>query len=205
MKAKNTTIDKLKDYKWTGHREIVSRIREEGVVCREELLGYFAEKELSAKKKYIEFIEKGVNSKENYEGGGLIRSAGGLQEVIGNKSAGIREAYDERILGGGDFVEKVYKELDEKDNRFLKINNIKALIKKVALYYGVKEDDIIETRKKSVREARNVFVYLANKHLGKTGEVIGKVLGIGSGAVSIAKEKGRQICKDREIKRKVFR
>lgn len=204
VKAGRITIDELKDYRWTGHREIISKPRETGMICREEVLRYFGEKETDAKKKYIEFVKKGISNKENYEGGGLIRSAGGMQEVLGNRSAGIREMYDERILGSGNFVERVYKKLGEKDIRLSKTKDIKTLIKKIALYYGVKEDEIIKTRKKDVRKARNVFVYFANKYFGETGENIAKVLGIGSGAVSIAKEKGRQICQDERIEKIVF-
>ena len=102
-------------------------------------------------------------------------------------------------------MESVCKELDEEDIRFSKTKDIKALIKKIALYYGVKEDKIRKTRKKDVRKARNVFVYFANKYFGETGENIAKVLGIGSGAVSIAKEKGRQICQDGMIEEVIFK
>lgn len=204
VKAGSVSIEKLKDYKWTGHREIIEKQGESDILCKEEILGYFGEKECEAKKKYIEFIIDGVENKDNYEGGGLIRSAGGVQEILRRGISGVREMYDERILGSGGFVEGVYKKLDTEDCGHLKIKDIKSLAKKVAIYYGVEEADIIETRKRAVREARNVFVYFANKYLGQSGEKIGKILGIGSGAISIAKEKGRQICKDGKIEEKIF-
>ena len=42
-------------------------------------------------------------------------------------------------------------------------------------------------------------MYLANKYLNETGVKIGKLLGVGKGAISIAKEKGRNFCKEKGI------
>jgi putative transposase len=40
-------------------------------------------------------------------GGGLIRSKGGWSQVVSARRRGEREEFDERILGGGDFVSAI--------------------------------------------------------------------------------------------------
>ncbi|MBU4304052.1 MAG: transposase [Candidatus Omnitrophica bacterium] len=190
VKAGVIDINSLYRYDWTGHREILKK-QEEGIIVREEVLGYFEKTGQKAIALYKEYIYEGLELKEDYEGGGLIRSAGGISEAIKRRPED-REMYDDRILGDGDFVDKVYNAIDEGFN--YKIKDIEALIMKIAKYYRVKEGEIIETRKKEIREARNVLVYAATKYFGESGKSIGKKLGIGIAAASIAREKGRQIC-----------
>ncbi len=53
-------------------------------------------------------------------------------------------------------------------------------------------------------ETKSILVYLASKHLNETGVKIGKLLGVGKGAISIAKEKGRNFCKEKGIEENVL-
>lgn len=195
VKAKVVNISKLSGYHWAGHRDILKK-HGEGIIAREEVLGYFGKTEQKAIAAYKEYMNDGLEQKEDYEGGGLIRSAGGFETLLEKRRIGDLQMYDERMLGDGDFVEKVYNAIEEEDNK--KIKDIETLVKNIAKYYKVKEAEIIETRKKEIREARNVLVYAATKYLGESGSSIGKKLGIGVAAASIAKEKGRCICRDRK-------
>jgi len=47
-------------------------------------------------------------------GGGLIRSLGGWSAVKALRRAGYRELSDDRILGSGEFVERIIKEAEGK-------------------------------------------------------------------------------------------
>ncbi|MFH1063261.1 MAG: transposase, partial [Candidatus Omnitrophota bacterium] len=194
VKAGVININSLNQYNWTGHRDILKKL-EEVIIAREEVLGYFGKTEQKAIALYKEFIAEGVGLKEDYEGGGLIRSAGGISEAIKRRPKDM-QMYDDRILGNGDFVDKVYNEIDEGFN--CKTKDIEGLITRIAKYYGVKRAEITETRKKEIREARNVLIYAATKYFGESGKSIGKKLGIGIAAASIAREKGRQICMEKK-------
>ncbi|MBI4707734.1 MAG: transposase [Candidatus Omnitrophica bacterium] len=194
VKAGIVDINSLYKYNWTGHRELLKK-EEEGIIAREEVLGYFGKTERKAIDSYKEYINEGIELKEDYEGGGLIRSAGEMDEAIKRRSEDY-QTYDDRILGDGEFVEKVYNTIEEKLN--YKIKDIETLIIKIAKYYKVKEAELLETRKKGTREARSVLVYMAIKYLGESGKSIGKKLGIGIAAASISREKGRQICTEKE-------
>jgi putative transposase len=50
----------------------------------------------------------------NLMGGGLIRSIGGWFSVKALRRSGDRELSDDRILGSGEFVERIIKEADAK-------------------------------------------------------------------------------------------
>ena len=47
-------------------------------------------------------------------GGGLIRTLGGWSAVKAMRLSGDRELTDDRILGSGDFVERIIKEAEDK-------------------------------------------------------------------------------------------
>ena len=205
-KKVNNRVSDLLEYEWTGHRDIMeNRNKEERIIEREEVLGYFGQREGKAKNEYLKYIEEGIGEKRDYSGGGLIKSAGGLQNLLYRKKDE-REMYDDRILGSGLFVEEVYKREEEEESIKMKsgIRDIRELIDRISAYYGVEKEEIINTRKKEVREIRSVLVYLASKYLKESGEKLGKLLGIGSGAISITKEKGRILCREKGLEKQIL-
>ena len=72
----------------------------------EDILLHFAETKRVAMKRYREFVEKGIKqgTREDLQGGGLVRSAGGDMAGLLGRKAEEREKGDARILGSGDFV-----------------------------------------------------------------------------------------------------
>ena len=81
VKADMITYGRLKNYKWTGHMELMDG-GEKGLIKRNEVLEFFGRTEGKAKSAYEEFIKEGLNSKEDFMGGGLIRSMGGIKAVL---------------------------------------------------------------------------------------------------------------------------
>ena len=199
VRVKKVEINKLPGYKWTSHKEMINKQKKEDkLIEAEEVLGYFGKRRKEAIARYVEYVREGKELREDYGGGGLIRRAGGIKEILKRK-AEERELYDERILGSGGFVEETLRRMEQEEDKYPKIRNIEELIGRISRYYGIEVEEIIETRKKKVREARSVLVYLASKYLKETGVKIGKLLGVGKGAISIAKEKGRNFCKEKGI------
>ena len=68
-------------------------------------------------------MQAGLNQGQLPEltGGGLVRSKGGWSQVLSVRRSGRKEEFDERILGGGDFVDAILKEAEEKTTRQLKL------------------------------------------------------------------------------------
>ncbi len=186
VKANIIHIDRLNKYKWTGHKELMGNATE-GIIERKEVLGFFGNRQHQAREKYIEFVKEGVGVKEDYDGGGLIRSAGGISELT-KRRFDEKEMYDDRILGDGDFVEQVYAQLDKEDQ--IKLKNEEELLNKISRFYGQKKEDIIARPTKGVRVARNVYLYLGNKYLSKNVTELGRQLGIKQPAASMGLEKG---------------
>lgn len=73
---------------------------------------WFGKKEGEAKNAYRNYVEKGIAKGRRPElvGGGLIRSLGGWSAVKALRRSGDRELSDGRILGRGEFVERIIKE-----------------------------------------------------------------------------------------------
>lgn len=108
-------MSELANYKWCGHGALMGRFKNEGQDC-DGVLSWFGKKEGAARKAYQQYMHEGTTQGRRPElvGGGLIRSHGGWSQVISMNRQGRRELSDERILGGGSFVENILKEADEK-------------------------------------------------------------------------------------------
>jgi len=108
-------INELERYPYCGHGVVMGR-REASWQDGEYVLGWFGRREREARETYREFVREGIalGRRPELVGGGLIRSVGGWSEVFSLRRQGVRERTDERILGSGDFVERVLKEADEK-------------------------------------------------------------------------------------------
>lgn len=82
----------------------------------------------------LDFVEAGIakGNRPDLVGGGLMRSLGGWSEVVSQRRHGDRDVTDERILGSGDFVQRLLKEAEtrQKDHFFAsqRQQNIRELI-----------------------------------------------------------------------------
>ena len=109
------SLDKLDRYRWSGHGVLMGRVNNEWQ-DRDYVLKWFGKKEAAAKKAYRNYVQKGIDQgrKPELVGGGLIRSLGGWSAVKALRRSGDRELSDDRILGSGEFVERIIKEAEAK-------------------------------------------------------------------------------------------
>jgi len=105
----------LDRYPWCGHSVVMGRVKNK-FQDRDYVLSWFGGKEGEARKAYRKHIKEGVADGKRPElvGGGLLRSQGGWSQVMSMRRQGNRELYDERILGNGEFVERIIEEADKK-------------------------------------------------------------------------------------------
>ncbi|MCF8217174.1 MAG: transposase [Chlorobium sp.] len=108
------SLEDLERYPWSGHAVVMNRIRNEWQ-DRDYVLGYFGQRELSARSAYQEFVaaECGRGSQPELTGGGLIRSIGGWSELKSLRKRQQKQFSDERILGSGEFAKEILDEADE--------------------------------------------------------------------------------------------
>ena len=108
------SLDALDRYGYCGHSVLMGKAANEWQETG-RVLGLFGERVFSARKKYRDFLEKGIDlgRRPDLVGGGLLRSSGGWKGLKSALEMGIHLKADERILGDSLFVESVLEEQEE--------------------------------------------------------------------------------------------
>lgn len=191
-------LKELKEYPWCGHGALCSG-KEDGIIDTGEILEHFGRNKLQARRAYEEFVsERVVRFKGGeYSGGGLLRSIGGITNLA--RKPGEREAFDDRILGSGGFVENIVKERDEEASlvRMTK----EDVLREVERVTGVSKEDLLSAGKRSrIARARALYCYLRKTAGGVNGVALVKELKISSGAASYMAYKGKEIAKEEHLR-----
>jgi len=126
------TLEELDRYPWCGHSAVIGK-RQCPWIDTDYVLAQFGDMRRKAKSEYRRFVGEGIGMGRQPEliGGGLIRSKGGWSQVVSARRCGRKEEYDERILGGGDFVNTILKEAEEKTILQLKLRRIGKTLSKI--------------------------------------------------------------------------
>jgi putative transposase len=184
------TMKRLAAYPWTGHGVILGRVEREWQDV-ETVLAYFGKRRKEAALKYEAYVSEGVKTgrRPDLAGGGLIRSKGGWSEVLSSRRKGEREASDERILGGGTFVEKVMEEAGDRLKETLRWRkramDLETLLKKVLKREKLEEGEVMgRSRREAVVRGRRVFCQVAVRKLGYSGASVARFLGVTTSAVN---------------------
>ena len=192
-------LNKLKAYKWSGHGVLMGQV-ERPWQDTDYILGYFGKERKDARRAYLSFVSKGVGKgrKPELTGGGLVRSVGGWAALKELRKEGLRIKGDERILGGGEFVEEVLRRAEEdfetRTRAARKGITVAALTERIALHFGVDRDDLRSgTKMRHVVEARSALCYLAIRKLGKTAVELARELNISPSAVSKSVTRGQAL------------
>lgn len=101
----------LDRYPWCGHAVMMGKVARKWQ-DRRYALSWFGKSEREAVRAYREYVAQGVALGRRAElvGGGLIRSLGGWSQVRSLRASGMRARADARILGSGEFVDRVVEE-----------------------------------------------------------------------------------------------
>ncbi len=107
------TLAKLDHYPWCGHA-VVMGTYDHLWHHRDDVLKRFGKRVALARTVYRAFVENGIGQDRRPEltGGGLIRSVGGSSIATSPGKKGFSEKGDARILGSGEFVQKVVDETE---------------------------------------------------------------------------------------------
>ena len=107
-------LKELEKYPYCGHGTILSARRQGSGKTARVYWRSLARRASDAKEAYLEFVAEGVTlgTRPGLVGGGLARSAGEWFAVRSQRPRRARELSDERILGSGEFVERILREAD---------------------------------------------------------------------------------------------
>ena len=163
----------------------------------EDVLKHFGETFKIARRRYRQFVKKGIDQgkRPEFQGGGLVRSAGGEKAGLLGRRKEEREKGDARILGSGDFVVQALKGANELHERSIKSRiSLTELIKRVSKDRNIDLKDLISSkRKKDISNTRAIISYLAAIELRHSGAKIASELRLSEKSVSRCIERGKKL------------
>jgi REP element-mobilizing transposase RayT len=172
----------LDNFPWSGHAVLLGNSYFQPQKT-DDILSLFGTNQTAARAGYRDFVAAVVSLGKRKE-----LSGGGLQRVRAMMGDGI-SAYDERILGSGDFVNTLQDMPQSKD-----MISPADLIRKVAELLEITPDDIRNnTRRKSVADAKAVVCYIGTARYRLSGESLAKALGISRSGVCRGAKRGEEI------------
>ena len=195
-----STLRELDRYPWSGHSVLVGR-EDQPWMDREYVLSRFGGEKEAAVRGYRKFVGEGMGMGRVKEltGGGLIRSLGGWSQVLSMRRRGGGEESDERSLGGGEFVEGILREVEERQLRQLRLRRrgvgIQEIIEEECGKVGVNPRELMQGgRRGLVIRVREVVSYRCGEELGLSAAEIARHVGVVTSSVgrAIARERGKR-------------
>ena len=140
---------------------------------------------------YRKFIREGIGQGHQPEltGGGLLRSLGGWSQVLARRRSGNQEEGDERILGSGDFVQGILKEIEERDLRQLKLKRsgmtFEKIITEECRKAGINPQEVMNgVRRRMVSRLRAIIAFRGRAELGLSSAEMALHLGVAASSIS---------------------
>lgn len=188
------SAEELDAYPWSGHAVLVGR-RDAPWQDKSEVLARFGNSEGVAVGRYREFVIAGWDQgrREDLRGGGLVRSAGSVEEVARRRRPEDREAADERVLGSGEFVEAVWEAAEAGIPRAAAAwKGWEEILSEVAATARLEPTRILGgSRERQVSRARRRFLLRCLLEAGVSMAQLGRLCGINEVSVARAIEKAR--------------
>lgn len=184
-------LEDLAIYPYTGHSVILGR-RENPSQDVEAVLERFSDKKQAAVKGYRDFVAAGFEQgrREELRGGGLIRSMGGISAFL-SRTDEEGEAFDERILGSGEFVESVLREREGGRNR--QAPGVDEILTQISEESGISREQIIgSSRCRDISKARREFFLRAYEECGIAASTLGKLTNRSHVSVAQAVEQAKK-------------
>lgn len=184
-----SSLEELDQYPWSGHAVLIGN-RQFDVQETEAVLERFGKRATTARRNYHQFVLDGIKTGHRDDLGG-----GGLKRSQGDRPNNEYESFDERVLGGGDFVDGLKQEcmLRDKMKSGISLPRLLEIVSTTLML----DPDLIRRPSKSraPAAARAIICYLAIFELGYTGSEIGKYLHLGPTGVSLASRRGEKTLK----------
>jgi len=199
-------LKKLDKHPYCGHGVLMGKKKNDWQDT-EYILKIFNSKYSIARRYYRQYVKKGIaqGRRPDLMGGGLIRSSGGWSIVKALRKSAIRIKGDERILGDGDFVEKVLNEARESLERKYTLeeqgHDFAWLVKRVAMLLNLEPKDVLARGKyKQSVKARGLLCYWGTRELGMTTVDLAKKLKLAQPTISQSVMRGRKIAEEEGLK-----
>jgi len=195
-------MQSLDHYSYGGHSVLMGR-RNNDWQDTDSVLRLFGEKRPAARRHYRVFMEKGIvlGKRADLIGGGLVRSHGGWANVKAMRKAKIYQQADERILGDGEFVQRVLETAKEKMERKYALLaqgiDLDFIAERVAEIFEISSEDLWLPGKHRKRvNARSLLCYWACRQLGISMAEMSRTMNVSVMAVSYNVQRGEKLDKE---------
>ena len=183
-------VDRLGSYAWSSHKGYLSDGKKWSWLYKDFVLKMFSENRAEGRKRYRGFVQRDT-----------------LEEI--NQILGRRKWPS--VIGSAGFVGRIKKKFFSK-KRHEEVPESKFLAPEVATVkdsvcrlYGVREEDLLVSKRGMSNEARNVAIYLQRQLRGSKLEEIGEEFGIGSYSTvsTIIERTKKEAIKNRRLRRRI--
>jgi REP element-mobilizing transposase RayT len=181
------SLDELDHYRWCGHAVLLGNSSFSGQDTN-SILERFGNRLATAQQNYRQFVADGITEgrRDDLVGGGLKRSQG-------ERKDNEYESFDERILGGGDFVDEL-KQHAELQPKMQGVVTLARLLEVVSGQWGLDPDAVRRPSKtRGPAAARGIICHLAIFEFGYRGSEVGRFLHLGASGVSLAARRGEKL------------
>ncbi|MCK4503473.1 MAG: transposase [Desulfuromonadales bacterium] len=184
----------LTSYRWCGHRQLMG-LGKEQLITEEDILSLFDRRKNAARKAYLQFINDGLQQKWDKLSRGGRKASQAFDDTLTDQ-----DLYDDRILGGGDFVERILEKTQLPEGSKT-LDDITALVTK---HYNVDPNELYFPNKaRTIASAKAVICYLATRRYRFSGTSVAKRLGITRSAVSRAAQRGQHLFEADDVLREI--
>ena len=187
------SISELDKYHWSGHGVLMGKIKNEWQ-DRDYVLSWFGEKEGDASRAYRKYVQDGVDEgrRPDLVGGGLVRSLGGWSQVLSLRRDNQRVLSDERILGTGEFVQRIVGEAEERIKYQLggherRKKKAQQVIEQTCKAESINPKELrMGSRRGRIANVRAQIAYQLVENYGFPLAEVGRQLGVTTSAISKA-------------------
>lgn len=180
----------LDRYPWCGHAVLMGRI-ENDWQDRDHVLSWFGKREGEARRAYRRYLAEGINQGRRPElvGGGVVRSYGGWSAVLSLRRSQERISGDQRILGTGDFVERVWRESGEplrnRPSLLERNKRVETILKEACEKGKIGFEELrMGSRRGDIPRVRSEIAQQLVKTLGMSLAEVARLLGVSTSAIS---------------------
>jgi putative transposase len=186
------TLRSLDRYPWTGHSAILGTVPRPWLDTR-TILAQFGPPGRRARAAYRAFVAAGMpqGRRPELQGGGLVRSVGGWGALGALRRAKDAVAGDARVLGGGEFVERLWRETQAARTPAAARPPLDTLIARVCRQTGTTPAEVAGGgQRTAVTRAREGIAHLWVGALGQSGRRLAPLLGVAPQSVYRAAARG---------------
>jgi putative transposase len=184
------SLSELDRYAWCGHGVLMGRVKypwqDRGYV-----LSWFGTRERKAQRAYWKYMAEGVAQGRRPElvGGGVVRSNGGWSVVLSMRRSEEKISGDQRILGTGDFVERVLNEssqpLGQRISAGERSKRAEIIVKEECGRREIAFEELrMGSRRGEIPQVRSELAERLIKELGMSLAGVARLLGVSTSAIS---------------------